>query len=120
MSDIQLRLRFPEGTQMLNIPGNTTFQQLLKQIHDITEIPPYNLSIKFGFPPKTLEISNSSNQISTQISTGETLILDGTKGPYQQPIPSQPETPQVPNSDGMIMIRRVIPADNSCLFNAVG
>lgn len=102
------------------------------------------LKIKLGFPPKTLEGNSLDNQAITdlKITNNEMLRVDAKEGASAATIPPQPTgtsttSTTMSNTESTtstststnesskdiksnhLLKRKVIPADNSCLFNAI-
>ena len=98
-----------------------------------------NLKILSGFPPKPLDISDRDKSISSVgIRTGDTIIFqvsqsssnpadvrrsepkqalshDGESGHKRLKTNNQ----SAPNSQNFKLKRKVVPADNSCLFTSI-
>jgi len=130
-STVNLKLRSPKGILSLeNIPLSSSLSDFKKEISKISTIPLHSLVIKIGYPPKNITQSPDATLISSfDISSGDLLIIEENPNLPKPPskdqdsskiidLPSIPDQ-QIPNKDGLIMIRRIIPADNSCLFHAI-
>lgn len=128
---ISLKLRAPNGLLPLdNIASKTKLFDFKKELSKKTNINAECLIIKVGYPPKNIaDSSNDSLLTEFGISDGDLIIIEeNTKIPIKanldtsknkQPDLSSIALEQIPNKDGLIMIRRVVPADNSCLFRSV-
>ncbi|KAG6960535.1 hypothetical protein JG687_00008177 [Phytophthora cactorum] len=66
-------------------------------------------SVMTGYPPKMLEGSGESTLTSLGVRTGSVLVLK-----------EAPETGGAQPKTKSVFIRRVMPADNSCLFHSIG
>jgi ubiquitin thioesterase OTU1 len=163
---IRLRVRGPQGQETLTVAVDATWNHLIREISDKTQVADFD--IKHGFPPQPLNIESIDGQ--TKLSdlpinlNGEQLIINPRNvqaklsNPLSgstpaagtvQPLPPQPSSststpkpgdfpPQplnlnrkpkgdvesdppevpVPLLDG-VMILRVMPDDNSCMFRAL-
>ena len=99
-----------------------------------------SLKLLSGFPPKPLDISDRDKSISSVgIRSGDTIIFQvsqgqsSTKSTDVQSAPPQPrqdhgesnqkrlktDNPQNQNSQNSKLRRKVVPADNSCLFTSI-
>ena len=105
-NNLTIRIRCPQGNKTVSCSENSTFKSLKELVASQTSIPCNNQAIKWGFPPKQLEAQDSATLKAIGIASGETLILDKLE---QESLSTQSSS----------IIRRIIPADNSCLFNSV-
>ena len=112
MSEIAVRLRHSKGTSTLKIPSNLSFADLQKRIQEVTKVEASRQKLKMGYPPQ--EISGSGAIDSMGIQTGETLVLEELPQKLMNEV-----TQQSQSVDGKKVLRRVVPADNSCLFNSI-
>lgn len=99
-----------------------------------------SLKLLSGFPPKPLDISDRDKSISSVgIRSGDTIIFQvsqgqsSTKSTDEQSAPPQPrqvdgesnqkrlktDNPPPQNSSNSKLRRKVVPADNSCLFTSI-
>lgn len=99
-----------------------------------------SLKLLSGFPPKPLDISDRDKSISSVgIRSGDTIIFQvsqgqsSTKSTNEQSAPPQPrqvdgesnqkrlktDNPPPQNSSNSKLRRKVVPADNSCLFTSI-
>ncbi|CAG9310881.1 unnamed protein product [Blepharisma stoltei] len=128
MGDFAIRLRYPGGNKAITVSPQATYDELKHLIYSLTNIMPDCQVIKSGYPPKGISADDSISISELGISSGETLIIEALpeapkpipKQNENKPVPQVPPQSQIPNRDGKVMIRRIIPADNSCLFNSVG
>ncbi|KAF8541951.1 hypothetical protein BDD12DRAFT_730565 [Trichophaea hybrida] len=145
---MRLKIRSPAGTQVLTLPEDATISTLLTEIRQATFISG-DLDIKYGYPPKPLQISDHSS--STLLSElpmklqGEQLIIlssESAGGDLQgtgagiikdastanQPLSLARATPKFNKDDPPdvvlpngrgTIVLRVMEDDNSCLFRAL-
>ncbi|CAH2002023.1 unnamed protein product [Acanthoscelides obtectus] len=140
MASIALRVKTKSGQQVVNtLNKQSTMKELKQLLSSISNIPLERLHVLSGFPPKTLDISQDNLSLdSSGITSGDTLILE-EKAPQEQPPqavpppstiePSPPKTTtnveattehaDVENHSSGILMKQVVPADNSCLFTSI-
>ncbi|KAH9818970.1 hypothetical protein DFH28DRAFT_1080312 [Melampsora americana] len=142
MEAINLRIRAPSGVSTIRIDPNSSRQELYQVISSETQLSDSTFEIRIGFPgPKLLPDSSPTATIqSLGITNGETLQVSLTNStpsiqsstpsaPSIQPptaasgsihsAKSKPEQVSVPIDGLGHLILRLIPDDNSCLFNAI-
>jgi ubiquitin thioesterase OTU1 len=97
-------------------------QELLKDKLNITT-KPEDISIRLGFPPKTIEGTEYDEKtIATLgISNNDLIRLTLLNPPSKTTTESNPNGSENKEnlSTNHILYRKIIPADNSCLFNAI-
>ncbi|KAF8843550.1 OTU-domain-containing protein [Paxillus ammoniavirescens] len=133
-----VRVRHPKGVTTLQLDFDVlTVQDLQQQIFGVSEIPPSQQEIKSGYPPQTLTLIPELPLSSLGLKAGEQIIVNRTvSSPSRGPPPSTasraPPAParqpaarptntgpaSVPTSSG-VLVHRVVPDDNSCLFSSV-
>ncbi len=112
---MRLRVRDASGTKTVS---SDTVAQLLR---DVGAAP--DALLKHGFPPKTLAYHLDATLDELGLHDGDTLVVEASPAAAPPPPTAQPAasacaaTGAAPK--GEHMVRRVIAADNSCLFNAV-
>jgi ubiquitin thioesterase OTU1 len=137
---ISLRARTPKGSIRLdNINPDDSLADLKKLIADQSGIIVERQKIKAGFPPKLIENDNDKKTLrELTIKNGEMLVVEEsdevilsntsiedrpqlTPKHYSNipPAPVASDYTILTAPDAGIMVRRVIPSDNSCLFNAI-
>ncbi|KAL4437852.1 hypothetical protein ABPG74_001023 [Tetrahymena malaccensis] len=120
MSTIQLRIRGPKGQKVISsLRNDSTFLALKEQIASLNETNQESLVLKMGFPPQVITGQDNQTLEQLSISSGSTIIAEVDLKKVQVPINKEIPNQQVPNQDGLVMIRKVIPADNNCLFSSV-
>lgn len=109
MSEIRLRLRWSGGTTLISVSPECDFRVLQDLISEKTSISiPYQ-DLKKGFPPSSFSFQPGQVLSSTDLVSGETLTIEKRSTPL--PLSSL--------SASLKMFRRIIPSDNSCLFNSI-
>ncbi|KAH9518919.1 aminotransferase [Bulinus truncatus] len=141
MSDGCLRLRIQTKTGLKLLEGlflASTVGTLKQIISESANIPKSRIKIRQGYPPKIVDISNEIAELSTlPIRSGDTLIVEEDEALEAQPSvanskpvgdtasSSQHERldtllhHQLEEGASGILTRKVVPADNSCLFTSV-
>lgn len=131
---LNLRFRGPKGPFSLSIdPEIETFGGLLRKVSERSGIA--RCELLAGFPPSPLSLSPDVVLKDGPLCNGDTLTVKEaselqrhTLSPDTQAVlvPQAPASKgqiaapdNVPLPDGTVLVRRVIEADNSCLFNAV-
>lgn len=126
---LQLRCQFGRGEKkiIVGLTDSSNLAELQASIFSITSIIPDKQRIKCGFPPKQLDTSNDNKILKeTGIRSGDTLIIEENKGAdatngstsYTKP-PNQAASNQSAHVPKPKMVRKIVPADNSCLFASI-
>ncbi|XP_046334695.1 ubiquitin thioesterase OTU1-like isoform X1 [Haliotis rufescens] len=120
---IQLRCKTPTGQHYLTgVTLNTTVGRLKQMISDLANIPKDSIKIRQGYPPKVINTTDDSAEIETlPFRSGDTLIVEEEKGSQilkQQRVDRALQSQLLSGIKGML-IRKVVPANNSCLFTSV-
>mmetsp|Transcript_54566 Transcript_54566/g.118987 ORF Transcript_54566/g.118987 Transcript_54566/m.118987 type:complete len:320 (+) Transcript_54566:293-1252(+) len=132
---MRLRIRAPSGALTAKFDEGATFADLLDHIAQATG--DNAAKIMAGFPP-TEVVYTPDMMLSTHLASGDTITIhhastrpsttqqqpqDSLVRQKGAPTPTATEERErelgVPVVGQEAMVRRVIPADNSCLFNAV-
>ncbi|WFD36163.1 ubiquitin-specific protease otu1 [Malassezia cuniculi] len=83
-------------------------------IHQHTGVAPENQSLLVGFPPRP--IANATSLAAAGIKAGDTVVVKNVPATPKADIPA----PMHVTLDGdAILALKVVPDDNSCLFNAI-
>lgn len=89
------------------------------------------LKLLAGFPPKTLDLVNATRALAdVGIKSGDVILAQETPAsqgaptpavvtPAATPIPDPSYYSELPSGAGMLL-RQVVPSDNSCLFTSIG
>jgi ubiquitin thioesterase OTU1 len=105
-----------------------TISELKRKLSSLTNIKESALHILSGYPPKPLDLSVSEATLESKgICSGDTLILEEKQQnilfPGQQNVRSEQPRHHIADSKLRcpgILMRMVVPADNSCLFTSIG
>lgn len=127
MAGFVIRVKTKSGQKVVNgLSSNDTVLQLKKKLSELTGFKISLLHVLSGFPPKTINLNNESSTINdVGIVSGDTLIVEEKQ---QSPIEEtkKPESrSHIVDSEGFtdasgVLIKKIVPADNSCLFTSVG
>jgi len=125
---MQLRCQFGSGQRkpIVGLTQESSVDELRALVYSVTEIEPERQCIKSGFPPKVLSTNEETQSLKDLgLRSGDTLIVEEIKGGVtSQPkaTPSSAVTPStlVTNTtSSRKMVRKIVPADNSCLFASI-
>ncbi|KAG6586508.1 ubiquitin thioesterase otu1-like protein [Phytophthora cinnamomi] len=108
---MNFKVTFANGTSMklMGLPDDITLDGLRAQLFEKTSIPPQDQHVMTGYPPKMVEGSGDSTLSSLGVRTGSVLVLK-----------EAPDTGGAQVKTTTVFMRRVMPADNSCLFHSIG
>ena len=109
MEEIKVRLRWSGGTTLVSLPRSGTIKDLRTLISEKTGIQPRFQELRKGYPPSLLSFPGSTTLQSANIDSGESILIEK----LSKPLDTEQDT------DNMVAFRRIIPADNSCLFNSI-
>ncbi|KAL1844081.1 hypothetical protein VTJ49DRAFT_4933 [Mycothermus thermophilus] len=131
---IRISLRAPNGQSRVEIDDEAPLRDLVSLIREKAGLN--NFSLKYGYPLKSLDISEPSQCVSIRELNlkGETIVVaptDTQPQPAPPPVESQPKPfkPKAVEPDetaiswperGGYLVLRVMPDDNSCMFTAFG
>jgi ubiquitin thioesterase OTU1 len=127
---LTIRIRTKKGMfKIQNLTSNSTLNDLKKTISDLTGIQYSLIKILKGYPPKNLDAysSDSATLSSIYIKDGDLLTIEEgssttstqTKVATATPTETKKQTSHsTSNLDG-ILLRKVVPANNSCLFTSI-
>ncbi|XP_060839661.1 ubiquitin thioesterase OTU1 [Rhopalosiphum padi] len=127
MSDVVLRLKCRSGTFPMTIPLNCSISILKEQVSVLSEIPVDSIKLLFGFPPKSIQKLEGTIE-DVGLKSGDTIIaeVDSTSiGVQQLKVKTESNilkhiTEQEVGNEVPLILRKVVPADNSCLFTSLG
>uniref|UniRef100_A0A8D8TEQ1 Ubiquitin thioesterase OTU n=1 Tax=Cacopsylla melanoneura TaxID=428564 RepID=A0A8D8TEQ1_9HEMI len=149
-STLALKIKSKSGQHILKEPTlslESKLSDLLPHLSALTAIDPSCIQIRSGFPPALVESKNTAEAIGNLgIKNGDTLIVEESKPcsavvesskteggstkieggiNTEQRIESNESKHHVveetqPAQRGGVLLRRVVPSDNSCLFTSIG
>lgn len=128
MGGFVLRVKSKVGHKIVdNLTQQDTVTKLKNKLSEITGVQIDALHVLRGFPPKPLDLSNGNATLQeSDITSGETLIVEEKQVVYngEQKVQQTPRT-HVTDQDVFancpgVLMKMVVPADDSCLFTSVG
>jgi len=119
-----LKVKTKQGQHVVhNLTENTTVGNLKRTIADLTKISENCLHILNGYPPKPIDLTQKEQELLTiGITNGDTLIVE-EKIENHDTSPNADEfvAEAAENNDfNGILLKQIVPADNSCLFTSIG
>lgn len=124
---MQIRVKHKGGQSVISSLSLTSHvEQLLEELSKSTLIPVHLIRILRGFPPVVMDITNKSAPLSDcGLQERDTILVEEL--PDTQPLQSLPSAPSTLESmeqdnttTSGILLRKVVPSDNSCLFSSIG
>lgn len=128
MARFALRVKSKSGQQVVEtLTPQSTILDLKNQLSSLTGIPVNRLHVLNGFPPKIFDLSRNDETLNASgISTGDTLIVEEKNSEESSTSSKHDDVharTHISNKDldcPGILMKRVVPADNSCLFTSIG
>lgn len=127
MAALVLKVQSKLGKQVLrDLNQLHTILDLKRELSSLCSINESALQILSGFPPKPLNLENGTKTLEAAgINSGDTLIVEEKSGRVPQATPGPGPTPALVEFQNQmtargVLLRKVVPADNSCLFTSVG
>nr|XP_033333144.1 ubiquitin thioesterase OTU1 [Megalopta genalis] len=128
MAGFVLRVKTKSGQKVVNglVPQDKVFE-LKSKLAEITGIAVDALHVLGGFPPKAINLNDESTTIEKSgIVSGDTLIVEEKPAQFNGERNSDEigrshivNDESFVNTPGVLM-KKDVPADNSCLFTSVG
>ena len=87
---MRIRIRGPKGQSTVTLPDDATIQNLKTKITECTEL--VNFSIRYGYPPRELDLDSTGNDLSGLSLDGEQLIV-GENSRAEAPSAAHPDLP---------------------------
>ncbi|KAG9332701.1 hypothetical protein JZ751_014800 [Albula glossodonta] len=119
---LRLRCKAKNGTHMMQgLTHQSCVEELKSKVEELTGIPCDVQKIMVGYPPSSLDLSSGGSLKDYPIKSGDTLIVEEEKNkPVSQTAVINKQVPAGPRLEyAPVLARRVVPADNSCLFTSV-
>ena len=124
-SALTLRVRGPSGQSTLSLPACGTVAELAAAVAERAGVPLENLELRSGFPLRVLDWRSAEAHAPAAtalgLSSGDSLQVQATEQASEpaQPAPAAPDFVLLSDGSGFAVQRRIMAADNSCLFRAV-
>ena len=96
-SEVQLRIRYPDGASQVNtFPETSTISELKQQILSVVKVKPQQIVLRTGYPPTPLSYPDHTSLSEAEISSGDTLIVEIHEDdePQIEKKPTKPENVQ--------------------------
>lgn len=129
MASFAVKLKTKSGQIVVKgLAPRDTVYDLKRRLSSLTNIKESSLHVLCGYPPKPLDLSESEATLeSRRICPGDTLIVEEKQPSIvksEQKI-SRVEEPRPHIADSKlgcpgILLKMIVPADNSCLFTSIG
>lgn len=147
---LTLKVKTKDGEHIVaDLTSGATVDELKRKIASVTGIAANRQQVLEGFPPKRLDLSDNAQTLDAcGIRNGLKLIVEETAVP-EVPVPSASTTPASPSRPAAasgssfaaearasamdfehesidngfsagILLKKVVPSDNSCLFTSIG
>ena len=129
MAGFVLRVKTKSGQKVVNgLTPNSKVSELKSQLSTITGVPADKLQVLSGFPPKALDLSKDDQSLDDAgITSGDTFIVEEKTQVTNIQVKNEMDLPRshIHNSDVFshipgILMKKIVPADNSCLFTSIG
>ena len=126
MTTKKIRIRHAGGSTTLSIPSDMAVGEVAKTIASSIAIPADQQAWKGGFPPRPMKFSSSDVALPSDVDlihvargdpSVEFSVPENNPAKFDVDVPA--EFPPLVDPEGFV-VRRVMDADNSCLFNSIG
>lgn len=120
-----IRLRHPKGVSTIQLDSVKTVNDLQQNIYTTTQILPSRQILKSGYPLRPLTLVPELPIDSLGIKAGDQIVV--SEPITQEIVKDNPHPPPVAPSthpyyidvNGSVLVHRIVPDDNSCLFSSV-
>lgn len=134
MGGFMLKVKTKQGQHVIDsLTANDTIANFKTKIAEITKISSDGLNVLVGFPPKALDLSANENTLAASgVCNGDTLIVEEKILPdvvantscaqiEEDLLLAQRLAAGEENFESQgILLKQVVPSDNSCLFTSIG
>lgn len=131
MSALAFKVKSKNGQQILkDLTSDSTVGELKMFLSSISDVSVERVCVLCGYPPKPLDINDDSKKLSEiGLKTGETLIVEEKPAPAtgtSKPPDTKPVENGIASHETLapcrpgILMKKVVPSDNSCLFTSIG
>lgn len=125
MGAFSLKIKTKKGQHIIsNLCDTDAIGSLKEKIAELTKISKNSINILCGFPPRQLDYSSDNVTLSElKIVNGDTLIIDEKPAAVatiaaSNTVDERLQDDNVPFEG--ILLKKVVPSDNSCLFTSIG
>lgn len=130
MAGFALRMKCKTGQMVIKgLTPQSTVGELRSKLCSLANIKDKALHVLSGYPPKPLDLNRYDRTLDeVGVISGDTLIVEERQicSETTQRQPSTPPDSRRPHIEDSqldrpgILMRKVVPADNSCLFTSIG
>lgn len=128
MSAMAFKVKYKEGQQIIkDLTSDSNIGELKVFLSSISGVSTTKLTVLSGYPPKPIDVSDDNKKLSeVGLKTGETLIVEENLTPLVSNSVTKPIENGVASHEEMgpcrpgILMKKVVPSDNSCLFTSIG
>lgn len=127
MAGFALKLKTKSGQMVVSgLTRKDTIGELKHRLSSLTNIKESSLHVLSGYPPKPLDLTVSDATLESKaICSGDTLIVEERQqndvlSRQRNAIEPRPHIVESRMGCPGILMRMVVPADNSCLFTSIG
>lgn len=130
MPGYTLKVKSKSGQSLLDgLGADSTVEELTQKILELTNVPIANQNVLNGFPPKKIDLGTPASTLKDiGVVNGDTLIVEDKAGANPSAAAATKADEEFAQSlaaaeesefNGILM-KKVVPADNSCLFTSIG
>jgi ubiquitin thioesterase OTU1 len=123
---LNLRARTKKGIiKITSLTSKSTIHELKKAISELTGLDLNLIKLLKGYPPKQFDQNNEHTTLNfNQIKNGELLTVEESQSSSESLVQTTKITPKTNSFDfnaklDGVLLRKVVPANNSCLFTSV-
>ena len=121
---LKLEISYQKSKFTLSSSGKASLYDLKRFISKKFEIPVESVTLHIGQNRTKIELPDNTILENTGLVSGDSIMVQAKQSSLRRLNSQSSKTfstrfQQVPDKNGLIMIKRVIPADNSCLFNSI-
>lgn len=134
MTGLTIKLKTKNGQHVVKTEENFTLGGLKTKITELTQIPSGSQNILIGFPPKLIECEDEHSLETAGIKNGDILIVEekqltaeekaalenAARLKEDERLAQELALAHGADESSGILLKEVVPADNSCLFTSVG
>lgn len=136
---LALKIKHKSGQHILKedaLSLQSKLSELRAHLTKLTQIEEAHLQIRSGFPPTVIQSNGEEVLENLGIKNGDTLFVEEVREVNRVPsgmeVSSEPSGMEVSREPqhhvreetqeqrGGVLLRRVVPSDNSCLFTSIG
>lgn len=130
MVALAFKVKSKNGQQILkDLTSDSSVGELKMFLSSISDVSIERVCVLCGYPPKPIDTSDDSKTLrEIGLKSGETLIVEEKAPPKVEAIKPPEKNPMEngvshetigPCRPGILM-KKVVPSDNSCLFTSIG